>query len=93
MPELDGVAARRIKLGDDRGETRLAVTKAWRQLKKKAAHALAQDVCDHAEIPDQRFRAFELLDMRDEFADLHCIDEILAARLAPPGLDASDGRP
>ena len=52
---------------------------------------LAKDIRDHAEVPDERFRAFELLYVRDELADLHSIDDVLAGRLTPPCVKARDG--
>jgi hypothetical protein len=93
VPEFHGVAARWIELAHDRIQARLGVAGAWRQLEKKASHPLTEDVGDHAEVPNERFRALELLDVGDELANLHGVNEISAARLAAPGLNAGDSRP
>ena len=93
MPEFHDIAACGVKLAHDRVQTGFGVAETWRQLEEKAAHLLAEDICDHAKILDERLRAFELLDMRNELANLDRIDRVLAASLAPPCLNARDSRP
>ena len=93
VPEFHDVAARWIELADDRIQASLGIAKARRQLKEEATHPLAENIGDDAKIPHERFRAFELLDVRDELADLHRVNELHAARLTLPDLDARNGGP
>jgi hypothetical protein len=88
MPELHNVAARGIELTHDRSKAGFGVAKARWQLKEEATHLLAENIGDDAKILHKRFRAFELLNMRDELADLHRVNELHVARLTFPGLDA-----
>lgn len=93
VTELNRIAAGRIELADDRIQPGFGIAEARRQLEKKAAHPLAENIRDDAEIPDQRFCTFEFFDVCDELADLDCVDDILAARLTAPRLNIRDGRP
>ena len=93
MPEFHDIAAGGVELAHDRIQTGFAVAVAWRQLEEKAAHLFAENVAYHAKISDQRFSAFELFDVRDELANLHRVNDVLAARLTAPRLNARNGRP
>src|SRR5690349_18102937 len=93
MPEFYDVAARRIELAHNRGQPRLCIVVARRKLKKKTPHPFAKDIRDDPKILHEGFRADEALYVRDVFIDLNCVDETLARRLTPPGLDICDRRP
>ena len=82
-----------IELTDDRVETCFAVVEARRQLKKEAAHAVAQNIRDETKILDERLRIFELLHMRNEFTNLDRVDEFAITRLPFPCPDVCNGRP
>ncbi|MGY4623238.1 hypothetical protein [Bradyrhizobium sp. USDA 4486] len=92
---LNSSALRRLgsTLAHDRREAGLRVSVARRELEQKAAHLLAKDIRDNAKIADQRFRALELFDMGDEFANLYGVNHSLAAGLAALGVNVRDGRP
>ena len=54
VPKFDDVAARGIELADDVVEPGLGEAVAWRELEQEAAHAIAEDVCDHSKILHER---------------------------------------
>ncbi len=93
VPELHRIAARRIELTYNGGEAGLSVVVAWRELEEKAPHLLAEDISDHAEIPNERFSAFEPFYVGDELAHLDRVNEAFGTGLSPPSLDICNGRP
>ena len=86
MAEFDDIPASGIKLADNVIEPGLGVAIAWRQLKQKTSHPLAENIGDDPKVLHQCFRPLEFLDMSYELANLGRVHELLA----PPGLNAGN---
>jgi len=71
-------------LGNDAVKSSATVVKTGRELEKEAAHALAKQIGDMAEVTDQRFRAGKAFGVRDEFRGFDRENEFPPPNLANP---------
>jgi hypothetical protein len=84
VTKLDHVASCWINLLQDAVQSARGVVVTRRELKKKAAHPLTEQISDKAEIANERLCADESFDMGDVLADFDRVDKVMSSDLFVP---------